>query len=251
MSRAEMATLERIAEQYKHPDPGRLVDRQFTAWIVDRLLDWVRGPEVLELGFGDDQWTEKILERFGHSHVVDAAQELLEMARQRYGSRINTYASLFEELCPDRSFDTIVASYVLEHVEDPVAILTRASGWLAPGGHVLIVVPHADSIHRRLAVAMGLHARTDALGPTDRQMGHRRVYSIARMEQDIAAAGLRVHRRRGLQLKPLPQGMLSGFSGQLLEGLMKLGDELPMELAASIAFDCVRSADTPIVAASL
>jgi 2-polyprenyl-3-methyl-5-hydroxy-6-metoxy-1,4-benzoquinol methylase len=241
MSRAEMAALERIAAEYKHPDPGRQVDRQFIGWTVDRLLHWVRGPAVLELGFGDDQWTQKILERFGHSHVVDAAEGLLEMARTKYGGRVTTYASLFEQFYPDRRFDTVVASNVLEHVADPVQILTRASGWLAPGGHVLIVVPHADSIHRRLAVAMGLHARTDALGPTDRQLGHRRVYTLAALEQDVAAAGLHIRRRRGLLFKPLPQGMLAGLSDAVREGFMKLGDEFPMEYAASIALDCGRA----------
>jgi 2-polyprenyl-3-methyl-5-hydroxy-6-metoxy-1,4-benzoquinol methylase len=241
MNHAETATLERIADEYLSPDPGRQVDRQFQAWTADRLIEWVAGSEVLELGFGDAQWTERLLDRFGHSHVVDASESLLELARDKYGDRIHTYASLFEDFCPEQRFDTVVASFVLEHVEDPVAVLARAAGWLAPGGRVLVAVPHADSLHRRLAVAMGLQARTDELGAMDRRIGHRRVYTITAMEADIEAAGLKVQRRRGLLLKPLPQGMLSGFTGLMLEGFMKLGDELPMEYAANIAFDCVRA----------
>jgi 2-polyprenyl-3-methyl-5-hydroxy-6-metoxy-1,4-benzoquinol methylase len=242
MSETETGLLERIAMEYQRPDPGRMVDRQFLEWTVDRMLPWIVGPEVLELGFGDDQWTARILARFGRTHIVDAAGNLLERAREKYGSRVTTYHALFEDFCPDKAFDTIVASYVLEHVEDPVRILTRAAGWLAPSGHVLIVVPHADSLHRRLAVCMGMQQTTDALGPTDRQMGHRRVYTIARMEEDIRQAGLAVVRRQGSLLKPLPQGMLTGLSKAQLEGLMKLGDEMPMEYASSIAFDCVRAA---------
>jgi SAM-dependent methyltransferase len=240
MNSAEAATLERIAGEYIQPDPGRQVDCQFQAWTADRLLDWVAGPEVLELGFGDAQWTERILDRFGHSHVVDASEALLAVARERFGDCITTYASLFEDFTPDRSFNTVVASFVLEHVDDPVAVLARAAGWLAPGGRVLVAVPHADSIHRRLAVAMGMQARTDELGAMDRRIGHRRVYTIAVMERDIAAAGLKVYRRRGLLFKPLPQGVLAGLSDSQREGFMRLGDELPMEYAASIAFDCDR-----------
>ena len=47
--------------------------------------------------------------------------------------------------------------------------------------------------------------------------------------------------RHGSLLKPLPQTMLANFSPALLEGLMTLGDEMPMEYASSIAFDCVRA----------
>jgi hypothetical protein len=35
--------------------------------------------------------------------------------------------------------------------------------------------------------------------------------------------------------------MLTGLSKAQLEGLMKLGDEMPMEYASSIAFDCVQA----------
>jgi ubiquinone/menaquinone biosynthesis C-methylase UbiE len=241
MVESEIVLLERIAREYQQPDPGRLVDRQFLDWTVERMLPWIHGPDVLELGFGDDQWTGKILERFGRTHVVDASRQLLNLAQEKYGPRLVTYHSLFEEFSPDKAFDAIVASYVLEHVEDPVQIMTRAAGWLKPKGHLLIVVPHADSLHRRLAVCMGLQRTTDALGQTDRQMGHRRVYTIARMEQDIREAGLAIVCRQGSLLKPLPQGMLTGFSTAMLEGFMKLGDQMPMEYSSSIAFDCVKA----------
>lgn len=241
MVETEVLTLERIASEYQNPDPGRVVDRKFLSWTVDRTLPWLRGPDILELGFGDDQWTERIINRFGHSHIVDASQTLLEEAKEKYGPRITTNDSLFEDFQPSKGFDTIIASYVLEHVEDPVQILKRTVGWLKPFGHVIIIVPHADSIHRRLAVAMGIQSATDQLGPTDRQMGHRRVYTISHMESDIAQAGLRVVQKRGTLLKPLPQGMLTHFSPTMIEGFMKLGDTIPMEYASSISFDCVRA----------
>jgi ubiquinone/menaquinone biosynthesis C-methylase UbiE len=240
MAASETVLLERIAREYQNPDLGRLVDRQFLQWTVDRMLPWIHGPDVLELGFGDDQWTGKILDRFGRTHVVDASRQLLDVAREKYDPKLVAYHSLFENFCPDKAFDTIVASYVLEHVEDPVHIMTRAAGWLKPEGHLLIIVPHANSLHRQLAVCMGLQPSTDALGQTDRQMGHRRVYTIARMEEDIRQAGLVIVRRQGSLLKPLPQGMLTGFSAAMLEGFMKLGDQMPMEYSSSIAFDCVK-----------
>jgi trans-aconitate methyltransferase len=237
---AEKELLEKIAGEYTDPDPGRMVDRKFLALMVDRMLPWLKGPEILELGFGDDQWTGRIIERFGKSNIVDASDRLLEMARGKYGSRVTTFTSFFEEFAPEKKFDTIVASFVLEHVVDPVRVMKQAATWLAPGGHLLSIVPHADSSHRRLAVCMGIQKKTSDLGPTDAQMGHRRVYTIEHMEQDITEAGLQVARKRGMVFKPLPQAMMANLNDRQLDGFMKLGDEMPMEYAMCIAFDCTK-----------
>jgi len=242
MIASEKSALERIAREYQEPDPGRKVDQKTIAWTAERIIPWIRGPEVLELGFGDDQWTAGIIARFGHSHLVDGSTSLLAAAKEKYGSKVCIYASLFEEFQPEKRFDTILASFVLEHVADPVQVLKMARGWIKQSGQIIIIVPNANSLHRRLAVAMGLQKSTDALGPTDQRLGHRRVYSVLRMEQDIRDAGLRVARKRGMFLKPLPQGMMADFSDAMLNGLMKLGDELPLEFASSIAFECEAAA---------
>jgi SAM-dependent methyltransferase len=44
---------------------------------------------------------------------------------------------------PPGSFDVVSAFHVLEHVVDPVALLRRMIGWLAPGGLVIVEVPNA------------------------------------------------------------------------------------------------------------
>jgi hypothetical protein len=64
------------------------------------------------------------------------------------------------------------------------------------------------------------------------------VFTIAGIEADIAQAGLRISRKAGWFTKLLPQGMMTEYSDAMLEGLMKLGDELPMEHACFLAFDC-------------
>ena len=61
-------------------------------------------------------------------------------------------------------FDTVLSSLVLEHVEDPVKVLTTAAQWLKPQGHLILIVPNALSLRSRLAVSTGLARTGDEAG---------------------------------------------------------------------------------------
>jgi len=141
---------------------------------------------------------------------------------------------LFEEFSPAAPFDAIIASHVLEHVDDPVALLRRMAGWLAPGGRLVIVVPNKESLHRRLAVLMGLQPALDTLGARDRLVGHQRVYSHATLEQDLRAGGYTLTEKTGFFLKPVANSMMLGYSTELLGAMNQIGPQLPMELLANI-----------------
>lgn len=237
----EINALEKIAAEYVQPDPGRLVDKKNIAMIADRVMSWIKGPEVLEMGFGDDEWTSRIVRKFGHSNIIDAAKILLEIPKEKYGDAVTTYHSLFETFVPDKKFDTVIASFVLEHVEDPVSVLKDTLGWLNDDGKLIAIVPHADSLHRRLAVTMGLQEKTSDLGGTDIRMGHRRVYDLASFEDDIKAAGYNIEMKKGFLIKLIPQSLMANFSDEMLKGLMELGDQIPIEYTASIGFVCIKA----------
>jgi SAM-dependent methyltransferase len=53
--------------------------------------------------------------------------------------------------------DAVVLWHVLEHMDDPAAALTRVSGWLAPGGVVLVGVPNIASLQARIGRGGWLH----------------------------------------------------------------------------------------------
>lgn len=53
-----------------------------------------------------------------------------------------------EDIPSDRRFDLILLVEVLEHVEEPEALLRSLSPYLAPGGEIWISVPFAARVHR-------------------------------------------------------------------------------------------------------
>lgn len=241
MSEQEKNMLEENSSLYLAPDPGRVVDQKVSRYMVEKMLPGLRGPKVLEMGFGDNYWTGPIIEKFGRAYIVDASASLLEKARELYGDKVTTYVSLFETFETKEKFDTVLATFVLDHVADHMAVLSQARTWLADGGEVLIMVPHAGSLHRRLAVCMGMQKEETDLGETDIQLVHRRVFTIERLEADLASLGYRVVQKGGMLSKALPQGMMTGFSDEILKGLVELGSSLPMEYAAVLVYKCVKA----------
>ena len=230
--------LEQIAEVHIHKHPAHIVDNKALAFDREKMLPYIKGPKVLELGCGDGDWTPHMIARFGHAHVVDASAKLLEHVRQANGDQVTLFNSLFEEFTPPAGlrFNTVVATHVLEHVDDPVRVLRRCRDWLTPDGVVLIIVPNANSIHRQLAVMMGIQKTIYDFSPRDHEVGHQRVYDMAMMRADIAGAGFEIVFERGMFLKILPNGMMTGFPDALLKALVDISDTMPGEWMANVAF---------------
>ena len=221
--------------EYLNPTPDQAVDRFLISCIADVIVPRLHGPRVLEMGVGCRMWTRRLLARFPSVTTVDLSARLLDrLQREVRGTGWTGICSAFEEYSPEELFDTVVATYVLEHVDDPLSMLARVRRWLRPGGEAAIVVPNALSLHRRLAVKMGLLQSPTDLGATDNRLEHRHCFAPAQAEDLITAAGFRVTERRGLMTKALPNSLLVHCTPEQLRGLVLLGMDLPLELAAAV-----------------
>lgn len=187
----------------------------------------INGPLVLEIGCGRGTTTQMLAERFPSLHVVDASDRCVKLAAQRAPPSVQFYLSNVESFEAPVRYDSIIMAHVLEHLDDPVAALKRARNWFAPLGSVHIVVPNADSLHRRLGVAMGLLPTTDALNERDRALGHQRVYNRERLRRDVAAAGFRILHEDSIFLKILSNAQMEKLDRRLIEALFTVGREAP------------------------
>jgi trans-aconitate methyltransferase len=230
--------LETVAETYIKPHSAHVVDSKVLVHDMHKTMPFIEGPLVLELGYGDGVWTSELISRFGHSYVVDGSTKLLTQASRLHGdNNLTAFQSLFEHFVPPDGllFNTIIATYVLEHVNDPVHLLRIARSWLTRNGKILIIVPNATSFHRELAVLMGIQKTVYDLSPSDRELGHQRVYDLLALRRNVESAGYRITMERGLFLKILPNGMMTEFSDPLLKALVDVSDRLPLEWMANLA----------------
>lgn len=202
-------------------------------------IDWVKKQlhgknKILELGYGEGIFTDALVNNQCDITLVDGSSLLLDKAKEKFGTQITYSHSLFEEYVPEDRFEAILALHVLEHIDHPVALLKRMKQWLKDDGVVITIVPNKNSIHRQLAVIMGLQPALNTLSQRDLLVGHQRVYSLDTLETDLKAADYQVINSTGFFLKVLPNSMMLEYSQYLLRALNEISSQIPKHLLANI-----------------
>jgi SAM-dependent methyltransferase len=143
-------------------------DGRYRLWLMEQIFRRFEIPferqKVFELGFG----TGSLLLRFDASSALHGA-ELSESAL--FGLAHDARARAYSELrliptseggaprFPDRDYDVVIASHVIEHVPDDRAALAALSDHTRRGGHALFFLPlerpRHNPDHARVYTAAG------------------------------------------------------------------------------------------------
>lgn len=193
-----------------------------------------RGPRVLEVGAAEGFVTRELARRVERVVVVEPATRYADMVRALALPNVEVVEQLAEDFSTAERFDEVVLSHVLEHVEEPVRLLATARSLLQEAGRVLVAVPNAGSLHRRLGVRAGFLHSITSLTPADLQIGHRRVYSPDRLEADLVSAGLAVVSMSGRFCKPLANSQIDDLPDAVQVALLELGDEVGPAFASEL-----------------
>lgn len=213
-------------------------------YMMRSFQPWFRPGNVLELGSFRGDFTRRLLDVFPFVTCIEASQEAAKHSIASIGSRARVINSTFEDAALSESFDNIVLTHVLEHIDDPVALLQHArKHWLSSSGRILIVCPNANAASRQIAVRMGLISQNSAVTASEAAHGHRITYSLDTLERDAARAGLSVVHRSGIFFKALANFQwdlllqTNIISKEYLDGCYALGHVYP-DLCASIFLVC-------------
>lgn len=174
-------------------------------------LEYARGDSLLDMPCGDGALTSMLAPRFKRVVGVDASSKHLALAKENLPN-VEFHEALIEEFDTSERFDTITLLNILEHVVDPVEVLRKAAGLLSDDGVLLVHVPNAYAVNRRLAVLMGTLTECEELSPFDiHVVGHRRSYSLAMLCEDVERAGLKVKATGGVFYKMLSTPQIDWF----------------------------------------
>ncbi len=196
---------------------------------------------LLELGLGHGTTTRALAGHFARHVVIDGSPAIIQMFRaaNRDLEHVEIIESWFERYVTTERFDVICMGFVLEHVDDPRAILRRFRSLLAPDGRLVVTVPNGTCLHRRFAHAAGILPDMMQMGPGDHALGHKRLYSREVLEAELTATGFEIVQLEGLFLKPLMTSQLKALdiSEPILGGMVEVGRDYP-ELCSGMMAVC-------------
>jgi SAM-dependent methyltransferase len=151
----------------------------YNNWLLERGRQFLR-RRVLDFGAGIGTFTDDLLAGgAGEVVAVEPDPEFAPRLRERFAgdSRVTVVEADAQWLGGDEArgrFDAVLCLNVLEHIADDALVLRGFHDCLAPGGHLLLLVP-----------AHGL-----LFGEIDRSVGHERRYSRAPLRSLLVEAGL-------------------------------------------------------------
>jgi SAM-dependent methyltransferase len=158
---------------------------QYNRWQFDMVAPYL-GRRILEVGAGIGNMSALFLETHPELLVAtDTDPYYRARLEERFAGRSDVAV---EELhLPDPGapgrlgrfrLDTVIATNVVEHIEDDLGTAITMRELLAPGGRAIILVPALQGIY----------------GELDRELGHHRRYNRPRLALLMERAGLRVER---------------------------------------------------------
>ena len=98
---------------------------------------------VLDVGCSAGFFLDTLRPHVGECIGIELNREDARFVNEEVG--IKTYTTPIEETdLEEASFDLITMFHVLEHIDDPVTLLSTLRRYLKPGGHIYIEVPNVE-----------------------------------------------------------------------------------------------------------
>ncbi len=117
-----------------------LIHKIASGQLAQALKTYGKG-DLLDIGCGDKPY-ESMARPFVSSHIgVDQSETSHDK------SKIDIVATAYDIPVGPDSHDTILCTYVLEHLEEPSQALAEAHRILKPGGHAIYTVPLFWHLH--------------------------------------------------------------------------------------------------------
>jgi SAM-dependent methyltransferase len=145
----------------------------FNKWTYDTIAPYIKG-ELLEIGSGIGNISQFYLRNNINVTLTDLRTNYCDILQDRFKDYPNLRGIKKVDLVrPDfaqdygdliGTFDTIVASNVVEHIENAGLAIGNCMKLLRPGGHVIIIVPAYQALYNQFDKGLGHFKRYSRTG---------------------------------------------------------------------------------------
>jgi len=199
---------------------------------VQTIFEWVDpSPDDLILDMPCGRGFYLNMFRYAGEFQIVGAEldwDIINMAKANIG-HLNIplhNANLYQLPYASNTFDAVILSEILEHVDDDVAGLKEAYRVLKPGGVVVITVPHAnypfwwDPINKTLETVFNRHIQHGLFAGI--WANHVRLYTMPELREAVLQAGFEIAEERSFthDCFPFIHNLVYGIGKPLLESGM-------------------------------
>ena|ERR1022692_4069633 len=123
---------------------------KFNSWLFETLAPYCKN-NLLEIGSGIGNISELLLNHFITVSLSDLRTEYCALLQKKFGSNQHLKSINLIDLSEkefdkkyaplEKSFDTIIASNVVEHIEDDHLAIRNCKSMLSQGGRLVVLAP--------------------------------------------------------------------------------------------------------------
>jgi len=129
---------------------------EYYRWLCSRMTPFIRG-RVLEIGAGIGTFAQWAAPMATEYYPTDVDSRLLAKLREKFPKAFQW--NVFEDCPIQEPFDTVIILNVIEHLKDDLGALKALHSRLAPGGHIIVMVPAMRFLFGSMDTAFGHYRR--------------------------------------------------------------------------------------------
>jgi 2-polyprenyl-3-methyl-5-hydroxy-6-metoxy-1,4-benzoquinol methylase len=168
----------------------KIGERDFWSNVKTKLiLDMIEGKNILDVGCGACTLSKILLEKSYNVTVIDSDEKAVEIAKKK---GLRGFKADIADWKTNTKFDCVIASDVLEHIDDDKRVIKKIYAILKPGGCLIINVPSYKFL----------------FGKHDVYLGHKRRYSDGELKAKLEESGFEIESQRHWNLLALPMTIL-------------------------------------------
>ena len=222
-------------------------ERKLEVYRKKKLINIVselKYNSVLEIGCGIDSICNYLDGSLNYT-IVEPIKEFCDLAmKNNSNSNLKVYNRFLEDFQSETCFDLIVVNCLLHEIQDKLTFIKCVKNLMNKHSYVFFTVPNKNSLHRLIALKMGLIKTIGEESKTqiDLQQSNQ-VFSLRSLPLFLSSNGFDVFEKGGYFLKPFTHHQMKALldneiiDDNVLNGLFLVGEEI-QDLSSEIYCLC-------------